>query len=53
MYGSNAVNLSFLGKDATESFDDVGHSKDAQLMKDEYLVGHLHPVIQANIIIIN
>lgn len=36
--------LLFAGGDATEAFDDVGHSQDAQEMKKEYCIGDLHPV---------
>ena len=32
------------GRDATESFDDVGHSIDAQEMLKEYHIGEVHPV---------
>ncbi|VDM57926.1 unnamed protein product [Angiostrongylus costaricensis] len=31
----------FAGKDATASFEDVGHSKDAREMTKEYLIGRL------------
>uniref|UniRef100_A0A0K0D9Y2 Cytochrome b5 heme-binding domain-containing protein n=1 Tax=Angiostrongylus cantonensis TaxID=6313 RepID=A0A0K0D9Y2_ANGCA len=31
----------FAGKDATASFEDVGHSKDAREMAKEYLIGSL------------
>ena len=29
------------GQDATEAFEDVGHSTDARNMKEEYLVGEI------------
>ncbi|KPP58487.1 hypothetical protein Z043_123682, partial [Scleropages formosus] len=32
------------GGDATESFEDVGHSSDARQMTESFLVGELHPV---------
>ncbi|RXM28485.1 Cytochrome b5 [Acipenser ruthenus] len=32
------------GGDATESFEDVGHSTDAREMTSTYLIGELHPV---------
>lgn len=32
------------GADATESFEDVGHSTDAREMLEQYLVGELHMV---------
>lgn len=32
------------GGDATESFEDVGHSTDAREMADGMLIGELHPV---------
>ncbi|XP_018613020.2 cytochrome b5-like [Scleropages formosus] len=31
------------GGDATESFEDVGHSSDARQMTESFLVGELHP----------
>ncbi|XP_067837559.1 cytochrome b5 [Heptranchias perlo] len=31
------------GGDATEAFEDVGHSTDAQEMTKQYLLGELHP----------
>ena len=30
-----------LGKDATESFEDVGHSPDAREMQEKYLIGEM------------
>lgn len=32
------------GADATESFEDVGHSTDAREMLEQYLIGELHMV---------
>uniref|UniRef100_A0A8D2LTA4 Cytochrome b5 n=1 Tax=Varanus komodoensis TaxID=61221 RepID=A0A8D2LTA4_VARKO len=32
------------GGDATESFEDVGHSTDARNLSDTFIVGELHPV---------
>lgn len=32
------------GADATESFEDVGHSTDAREMLQQYLIGELHMV---------
>lgn len=32
------------GGDATESFEDVGHSTDAREMAGSLLIGELHPV---------
>lgn len=29
------------GKDATEAFEDVGHSSDARKMKENYLIGEI------------
>ncbi|XP_069777185.1 cytochrome b5 isoform X3 [Narcine bancroftii] len=31
------------GDDATEAFEDVGHSTDAREMTKQYLIGELHP----------
>ncbi|CAA7404836.1 unnamed protein product [Spirodela intermedia] len=39
--GGDDVLLSSTGKDATEDFEDVGHSTSARSMMDEYLVGHI------------
>ncbi|KAJ1351596.1 hypothetical protein KIN20_007678 [Parelaphostrongylus tenuis] len=38
--GGEAI-LEFAGKDATASFEDVGHSKDAREMTKDYLIGKL------------
>ena len=41
------IHIKFLfvtGRDATESFEDVGHSVDARELMKDYLVGELHPV---------
>ncbi|NXV80064.1 CYB5 protein, partial [Atlantisia rogersi] len=32
------------GGDATENFEDVGHSTDARTMSESYIIGELHPV---------
>lgn len=36
------------GGDATESFEDIGHSTDARQMAAEMVVGELHPVGNCN-----
>lgn len=33
-----------LGSDATEVFEDVGHSTDARKLRDSYLIGELQEV---------
>jgi cytochrome b5 len=39
-----SVNLFELeGKDATEEFDDVGHSKSAKELMEDYFIGDLDP----------
>ncbi|KAJ8400511.1 hypothetical protein AAFF_G00396350 [Aldrovandia affinis] len=40
--GGEDVLLEQAGSDATESFEDVGHSTDAKEMMQQYLVGNLH-----------
>lgn len=35
------------GADATESFEDVGHSTDAREMLQQYYIGELHMVVFA------
>uniref|UniRef100_A0A803JF16 Cytochrome b5 n=1 Tax=Xenopus tropicalis TaxID=8364 RepID=A0A803JF16_XENTR len=32
------------GGDATETFEDIGHSTDARNMSKEFIIGELHPV---------
>ena len=32
------------GSNATEAFEDIGHSKDARQMQKDYYIGDLHPV---------
>ncbi|XP_071381225.1 cytochrome b5 type B [Centroberyx affinis] len=40
--GGEEVLLEQAGADATESFEDVGHSTDAREMLEQYFVGELH-----------
>ncbi|XP_033753769.1 cytochrome b5-like [Pecten maximus] len=40
--GGEEVLLEQAGKDATEAFEDVGHSTDAREMMKDYLIGVLH-----------
>ncbi|CAF99612.1 unnamed protein product, partial [Tetraodon nigroviridis] len=40
--GGEEVLLEQAGGDATESFEDVGHSTDAREMLQQYLVGEVH-----------
>lgn len=42
--GGEEVLLEQAGADATESFEDVGHSTDAREMLEQYLIGELHMV---------
>ncbi|NXW43506.1 CYB5B protein, partial [Nyctiprogne leucopyga] len=42
--GGEEVLLEQAGRDATESFEDVGHSTDAREMLKQYYVGEVHPV---------
>ncbi|KAL4613529.1 cytochrome b5-like, partial [Arapaima gigas] len=42
--GGEEVLLEQVGADATESFEDVGHSTDAREMLEQYLIGELHMV---------
>ncbi|XP_050208259.1 cytochrome b5-like [Mercurialis annua] len=39
--GGDEVLLSATGKDATDDFEDVGHSSSARAMMDEYYVGEI------------
>lgn len=32
------------GGDATENFEDVGHSTDARTLSESFIIGELHPV---------
>ncbi|KAM3828888.1 cytochrome b5 type B isoform 1-T1 [Vipera latastei] len=41
--GGDKVLLEQAGRDATESFEDVGHSTDAKQMLKQYLIGEIHP----------
>ncbi|NWZ70142.1 CYB5B protein, partial [Acrocephalus arundinaceus] len=42
--GGEEVLLEQAGRDATESFEDVGHSTDAREMMKQYYIGEVHPV---------
>ncbi|KAM3728751.1 Cytochrome [Dirofilaria immitis] len=39
--GGSEVLLNQAGLDATEAYEDIGHSTDARLMKENYLVGEI------------
>ncbi|XP_068941578.1 cytochrome b5 type B [Petaurus breviceps papuanus] len=41
--GGEEVLIEQAGRDATESFEDVGHSSDAKEMLKQYYIGELHP----------
>lgn len=41
--GGDEVLISATGKDATDDFEDVGHSDSARAMMDEYYVGDIDP----------
>eukprot|EP00069_Balaena_mysticetus_P006746 bmy_05315T0 len=41
--GGEEVLLEQAGGDATESFEDVGHSSDAREMLKQYYIGDVHP----------
>lgn len=41
--GGDKVLLEQAGRDATENFEDVGHSVDAKEMLKQYLIGEVHP----------
>ncbi|KAG0626533.1 hypothetical protein M758_2G133200 [Ceratodon purpureus] len=41
--GGDEVLLSATGKDATDDFEDVGHSTSARAMMDEYEIGDIDP----------
>nr|XP_021146375.1 cytochrome b5 type B [Columba livia] len=41
--GGEEVLIEQAGRDATESFEDVGHSTDAREMLKQYYIGEVHP----------
>ncbi|XP_074056518.1 cytochrome b5 type B isoform X2 [Macrotis lagotis] len=41
--GGEEVLMEQAGRDATESFEDVGHSLDAKEMLKQYYIGEVHP----------
>jgi len=41
--GGEAVLIEEAGTDATEAFEDVGHSSDARIDRDAFYIGDLHP----------
>uniref|UniRef100_A0A8C6AQ12 Cytochrome b5 n=1 Tax=Monodon monoceros TaxID=40151 RepID=A0A8C6AQ12_MONMO len=43
--GGEEVLLEQAGGDATESFEDVGHSSDAREMLKQYYIGDVHPLL--------
>jgi len=47
--GGEEVLIENSGKDATESFEDVGHSTDAREMMKDYLIGEIEEVKAAKV----
>ena len=43
MYSGKAFLWWFTGKDATDDFEDVGHSTSARAMMEDYFVGNIDP----------
>uniref|UniRef100_A0A4X1SFG4 Cytochrome b5 n=1 Tax=Sus scrofa TaxID=9823 RepID=A0A4X1SFG4_PIG len=43
--GGEEVLMEQAGRDATESFEDVGHSSDAREMLKQYYIGDVHPLL--------
>ncbi len=43
--GGEEILIEHAGDDATEAFEDVGHSSDAREMMKDYLIGELAEVI--------
>uniref|UniRef100_A0AC11BCW8 Uncharacterized protein n=1 Tax=Ovis aries TaxID=9940 RepID=A0AC11BCW8_SHEEP len=43
--GGEEVLMEQAGGDATESFEDVGHSSDAREMLKQYYIGDVHPLL--------
>ncbi|GFN93009.1 cytochrome b5 [Plakobranchus ocellatus] len=41
--GGEEVLIEEAGRDATEAFEDVGHSTDARELMQDYFIGDLHP----------
>ncbi|KAL3990226.1 Cytochrome b5-like Heme/Steroid binding domain family protein [Acanthocheilonema viteae] len=39
--GGSEVLMKLAGLDATEAYEDIGHSTDAQLLKEQYLVAEI------------
>ncbi|NXG67417.1 CYB5B protein, partial [Hemiprocne comata] len=50
--GGEEVLLEQAGRDATESFEDVGHSTDAREMLKQYYIGEIHPVSTAAVLVV-
>ncbi|NXL36734.1 CYB5B protein, partial [Glaucidium brasilianum] len=45
--GGEEVLLEQAGRDATEGFEDVGHSMDAREMLKQYYIGEIHPHLES------
>ncbi|ORZ20754.1 cytochrome b5-like heme/steroid binding domain-containing protein [Absidia repens] len=46
--GGEEVLLDEAGKDATESFEDIGHSEEARFILEKYLIGELDEASRVN-----
>uniref|UniRef100_A0A8C0EKE7 Cytochrome b5 n=1 Tax=Bubo bubo TaxID=30461 RepID=A0A8C0EKE7_BUBBB len=40
------------GGDATENFEDVGHSTDARTLSETFIIGELHPLYQCSLLVV-